>query len=111
MINGIKTYVATPKADYPKDKAIIYLPDVFGLELQNNRVRCLPFSQPNLSLLLISSIHWQLLVDDFARNGFKVFFPDLFERDPVPEDALNTVCRPLSPHITRAHNDSNSGKI
>ncbi|KAH8998162.1 chlorocatechol-degradation protein [Lactarius akahatsu] len=36
QINGIKTYVATPKTDYPKDKAILFLTDVFGLELNNN---------------------------------------------------------------------------
>jgi len=66
-INGIKTYVATPKTEFPKDKAILYFTDVLGLELQNNR----------------------LLVDDFSRNGFKVYAPDLFEGDPVPEDALN----------------------
>ncbi|KAH9174743.1 alpha/beta-hydrolase [Lactarius sanguifluus] len=66
-INGIKTYVATPKTDYPKDKAIIYLADVFGLELNNNL----------------------LLVDDFARNGFKVYAPDLFEGDPVTQDAFD----------------------
>jgi len=95
VINGIKTYVGTPKADYPKDKAIIYLPDIFGLELPNNRVHCPP-SRPNLLFVLISSIHWQLLVDDFARNGFKVYAPDLFEDDPVPPDALSTVCPPLS---------------
>ena len=100
MINGIKTYVATPKVDYPRDKAIIYLPDVFGLELPNSRVRCPPSSQPNLLLLflLTNPIHWQLLVDDFARNGFKVYAPDLYEGEPVPPDALTTVCRPLSPH-------------
>jgi len=67
-INGINTYVATPKVDYPKDKAIIYLTDVFGLDLPNNL----------------------LLVDDFARNGFKVYAPELFEKDPVPADALST---------------------
>jgi len=66
-INGIKTYVATPTTDHPKDKAILYVTDVFGLELQNNR----------------------LLPDDFARNGFKVYVPELFEGDPVPEDAFN----------------------
>lgn len=65
-INGIKTYVATPKAEHPKDKAIIYLADVFGLELPNNL----------------------LLADDFARNGFKVYAPDLFEGDPVGQDAF-----------------------
>jgi len=66
-INGIKTYVATPKTNYPKDKAVLYLPDVFGLELLNNR----------------------LLADDFARNGFKVYAPELFEGDPVSQDAFN----------------------
>ncbi|KAI0263057.1 chlorocatechol-degradation protein [Gloeopeniophorella convolvens] len=65
-INGIKTYVATPTTDYPKDKAILFLTDVFGLELPNN----------------------PLLIDDFARNGFKVYAPDLFEGDPVPANAL-----------------------
>ncbi|KAH9991596.1 dienelactone hydrolase endo-1,3,1,4-beta-D-glucanase [Russula vinacea] len=70
-INGIKTYVATPKVDHPKDKAIIYLTDVFGIEspeFPNNR----------------------LLADDFARNGFKVYAPELFEGDPVPPDAFTT---------------------
>ncbi|KAH9057910.1 alpha/beta-hydrolase [Lactarius deliciosus] len=65
-INGIKTYVATPKIDYPKDKAILFLTDIFGLELNNNL----------------------LLIDDFARNGFKVYAPDLFEGDPVDQNAL-----------------------
>ena len=37
-INGIKTYVATPSKDYPKDKAVIYICDIFGLELPNNVV-------------------------------------------------------------------------
>ena len=48
--------------------------------------------------MLISYIHCQLLVDDFARNGFKVYAPDLFEDDPVPADALNPVCPPPSQH-------------
>ena len=41
-IGGVETYVATPTVDYPKDKAILFLPDVFGPQLINNRVR-LPF--------------------------------------------------------------------
>jgi hypothetical protein len=49
VINGIKTYVATPKVDYPKDKAVIYLTDVFGLELPNNLVRYSPFSPSELT--------------------------------------------------------------
>jgi hypothetical protein len=46
-INGIQTYVATPKTDFPKDKAILYITDVYGLELNNNRVRrARPFPPP-----------------------------------------------------------------
>ncbi|KAI0287121.1 alpha/beta-hydrolase [Russula brevipes] len=67
-INGIKTYVSTPKTDYPKDKAILYLSDIFGLQLPNN----------------------PLLADDYARNGFKVYAPDLFDGDSIPGDALNS---------------------
>lgn len=38
IINSVKTYVATPTGDYPKDKAILFLPDVFGIELINSQV-------------------------------------------------------------------------
>jgi hypothetical protein len=34
--------VATPGADYPKDKAILFLTDVFGVALVNNKVCALP---------------------------------------------------------------------
>jgi len=87
-INGIKTYVATPKTNYPKDKAVLYLPDVFGLELLNNRAR---HHFPPLSLVYPAYKLAQLLADDFARNGFKVYAPELFEGDPVSQDAFNPV--------------------
>jgi len=64
-IGGIESYVGTPIVDYPKDAAVILLTDIFGHTLSNN----------------------QLLVDDFARNGFKTIMPDLFNRDPAPPDA------------------------
>jgi hypothetical protein len=38
-IGGVKSYVATPAGEYPKEKAILFLPDAFGLELINNQVR------------------------------------------------------------------------
>ncbi|KAI0053159.1 alpha/beta-hydrolase [Auriscalpium vulgare] len=73
-INGIKTYVAIPKSDYPKDKAVLYLPDVFGvLELKNH----------------------QLLIDAFAQNGFQVYGPDIFEGDPVPTSFLDGDGKPF----------------
>ncbi|KAI0653150.1 alpha/beta-hydrolase [Cubamyces menziesii] len=67
-IGGVESYVATPSGDYPKDKVVLFLSDVFGIKLQNNL----------------------LLADDYARNGFKVVLPDLFEGDALPEDALNS---------------------
>jgi dienelactone hydrolase len=33
----------------------------------------------------------QLLIDDFARNGYKVVAPDLFEGDPAPVAAVDNV--------------------
>ncbi|KAJ7663907.1 dienelactone hydrolase endo-1,3,1,4-beta-D-glucanase [Mycena polygramma] len=67
-IDGIECYVATPTVDYPKDKVILLLTDVFGLSLNNNK----------------------LLADSFAANGFKTVMPDLFRGDPVPADAVLT---------------------
>ncbi|KAK6992954.1 dienelactone hydrolase endo-1,3,1,4-beta-D-glucanase [Favolaschia claudopus] len=67
-IGGIECYVATPTVDYPKDKVILMLTDVFGLPLVNNK----------------------LLTDDFARNGFKTITPDLFNKDPAPADAMTS---------------------
>ncbi|KAI0049329.1 alpha/beta-hydrolase [Auriscalpium vulgare] len=66
IVNGVKTYVATPEGDYPRDKAVIYLSDVYGA---------------------LNLINHQLLADDFARNGFKVYAPDLFDEDPIAFDA------------------------
>ncbi|CDO69409.1 hypothetical protein BN946_scf184791.g4 [Trametes cinnabarina] len=65
-IGGVDSYVATPSGDYAKDKVVLYLHDGFGLPLVNNKLLC----------------------DDFARNGFRTIMPDLFNGDPVPEDAM-----------------------
>ena len=80
LIGGVNSYVATPTIDYPKDKVVLLLTDVFGPQLVNA----------------------QLLADDFAGNGFKVRFSPfplfpfitialrvdcctrLFERGPYP---------------------------
>ncbi|KAJ7242374.1 Alpha/Beta hydrolase protein [Mycena haematopus] len=60
-IGGIECYVATPTVPHPSERVLIFLTDVFGLALENNR----------------------LLADDFARNGFKTIVPDLFSGDPI----------------------------
>ena len=38
-IGGVDSYVATPTGDYPRNKAILFLSDAFGPQLQNNQVR------------------------------------------------------------------------
>ena len=37
-IRGVECYVATPFGDYPKDKVVLFLTDVFGIPLINNKV-------------------------------------------------------------------------
>ncbi|KAJ7748792.1 Alpha/Beta hydrolase protein [Mycena maculata] len=63
-IGDVECYIATPTIPYPKDKVLIFLTDIFGLALANNR----------------------LLADDFARNGFKTVVIDLFNGDPISTD-------------------------
>ena len=37
-IEGTRVYVAEPTGEYPKDKALLFLTDIFGLDLVNNKV-------------------------------------------------------------------------
>ncbi|KAM6496770.1 dienelactone hydrolase endo-1,3,1,4-beta-D-glucanase [Amanita muscaria] len=66
-IGGVNCYVGTPEGDYAKDKVVLFLPDIFGAQLINS----------------------QLLVDDFANNGFKTIAPDYLNGDPVSPDAFD----------------------
>lgn len=61
-IGGVDCYVATPTGDYRKDCAVLFLADALGPQHVNS----------------------QLLVDDFARNGYQVIAPDYFAGEPVP---------------------------
>jgi len=38
-IGGVDSYIATPTVDYPKDKIILFVTDVFGVQLINAQVR------------------------------------------------------------------------
>ncbi|KAI0027332.1 alpha/beta-hydrolase, partial [Vararia minispora EC-137] len=66
-IAGVKTYIALPEGEYDKTKAVIYLCDAFGIELENNLLLC----------------------DDFARNGYQVYAPDLFEGEAATPEFLD----------------------
>lgn len=62
----VKTYIGTPKNNKKPDTAILYLSDVFGF-FPNN----------------------ELLVDEFANNGYLTIFPDLFNGTQIGPDDLN----------------------
>ncbi|KXN86726.1 Protein AIM2, partial [Leucoagaricus sp. SymC.cos] len=66
-VNDVEVYIATPKVDYPKDKAILYLPDAFGHRLNNTL----------------------LLADDYACNGSYTAVPDYLNGGPVAPDAFS----------------------
>ncbi|KAI6102077.1 dienelactone hydrolase [Pisolithus sp. B1] len=66
FIRGVRCYVGTPSGEYNKEKAVLFLPDVFSIDL----------------------INAQLLVDNFARSGFKTIAIDYFNGDPLQEDAF-----------------------
>jgi len=65
-IANIRSYVAVPEGEYDKSVVLLYLTDAFGIDLSNN----------------------QLLISDFAKNGFRTVAPDLFNGDPAPVDAF-----------------------
>jgi dienelactone hydrolase len=55
-IGGLRTYIALPEGG-DKKKTVIFLPDVLGTDYPNA----------------------QLLADEWAKNGFYVYIPDVFE--------------------------------
>ncbi|KAF8548854.1 alpha/beta-hydrolase [Imleria badia] len=65
-LGGVRCYLATPTVIYSKEKVILFLPDVFGIELVNSKLLC----------------------DDFARNGFQIVAIDLFDGDSVPANTM-----------------------
>jgi len=60
-INGVDTYIAVPECNYPKETALLYLPDAFGMQFVNAK----------------------LLADGFARNGFATYLPDYLNGDQI----------------------------
>ncbi|KAJ5156308.1 hypothetical protein N7492_009111 [Penicillium capsulatum] len=59
-INGVDTYLVSPKDNKNPEKAVIILTDIFGLF-------------PNA----------KLLADEFANNGYLTLIPDLFRGDQI----------------------------
>ncbi|KAL2156638.1 hypothetical protein VTH82DRAFT_1383 [Thermothelomyces myriococcoides] len=61
--NGVTLYISEPDCEKPKI-GLVYLTDVFGIQLVQNK----------------------LLADSFARAGFLVVAPDMFDGEPAPVD-------------------------
>jgi len=68
LTSDIQAYIASPRQRKKPSSAVIYLSDIFGLPLDNNK----------------------LLADAIAAAGFLVVFPNLFAGDAVPVDAMGT---------------------
>ncbi|KAL0568034.1 hypothetical protein V5O48_013955 [Marasmius crinis-equi] len=66
-IGGVDCYVATPENQADTKAVVLFLPDVFGIQLPNN----------------------QLLISDFATNGFKTIGVDYFDGDPIPVEVMS----------------------
>ncbi|KAG6328602.1 hypothetical protein ID866_10486 [Astraeus odoratus] len=68
FIGGVRCYVGTPSTEYANETAVLFLTDVYGIDPPNG----------------------QLLVDEFAQNGFKTIAIDYLNGDPVPYGALDS---------------------
>ncbi|KAK6529066.1 hypothetical protein TWF694_004285 [Orbilia ellipsospora] len=66
-IFGRRTYVA-PSPDGLKTKTIIYITDMFGVDLMNH----------------------QLMADTYAKGGFHVYMPDFLDGDGLPAEFMQT---------------------
>ncbi|KIY65945.1 alpha beta-hydrolase [Cylindrobasidium torrendii FP15055 ss-10] len=71
-INGVDCYIAEPSEEYAKEKVVLFLTDGFGIGFINN----------------------QLLVDDYAKNGYKTIAMDLFNGDVFTEENIKTIDLP-----------------
>jgi len=105
MIGGVECYVATPTLDYPRDKAVLVLPDLFGAQLINTQV-CLPRLMSAInSIDIFYSVAYcgRFCCERFLRehHGFRnltqlihvceqTVIPDYLNGDPVGADEILT---------------------
>jgi len=79
-IGGVDCYIATPTDDYPKDRVVLFLADALGIHVNS-----------------------QLLIDDFANNGFKAIAPDYLYGDPIPESMITKFDRNIMQNWVANH--------
>ncbi|KJR84266.1 dienelactone hydrolase family protein [Sporothrix schenckii 1099-18] len=71
--NGFDMYISKPEGN--ATKAVLYLTDVFGIQLAENKLHVPPPAPCTTNL-----------ADSFARAGFLTVAPDLFNGTPAPGD-------------------------
>ncbi|KPM41449.1 hypothetical protein AK830_g5149 [Neonectria ditissima] len=74
--DGVTLYISKPKQRIKRDTAVLYLTDVFGIPLLQNK----------------------LLADSFSRAGFVTITPDILNGDPAPHDIDFDAAEYLSRH-------------
>jgi dienelactone hydrolase len=101
MTRSVSSYIARPSTE-KTDTAILYLTDIFGLPLVNNklyacnRIRCYKRLTNTTSL-----------GDSLAKAGYLVVMPDLFSGDVIPRDAMGATAPNFNMTAWRAkHNVS-----
>lgn len=86
-INGIRNYVAIPKTDYAKNKAVLILP---GAPISVVPTATSLNQTVAADVFGISLVNSQLIADAFAENGLQCYLIDYLQGDDVPPDALKT---------------------
>jgi hypothetical protein len=75
-VHNLRTYVSNPKeASSGKQDTVIFLSDIFGVDLVNTI----------------------LVADEYAGQGYRVLLPDFFDNDPVPHEHLKVGPSSISP--------------
>lgn len=77
QVGGLNTYVSEPESK-SKEQTVIFLSDIFGYELPNTRI----------------------LADQWAKEGFYVYVPDILSGDPLSIDLLQNIEPPLKDQET-----------
>ncbi|KIH86474.1 hypothetical protein SPBR_08621 [Sporothrix brasiliensis 5110] len=85
--NGFDMYISKPQGN--ATKAVLYLTDVFGIQLAENKLQSPPPPPSSVRDQVHSPAHSltaDSLADSFARAGFLTVAPDLFNGKPAPGD-------------------------
>jgi hypothetical protein len=88
-INGVDCYIATPTVEYPKEKVLLYLTDIFGFAFNNCRLLADAFAKVRPSAHecgILQSWRTYSCFAKFTKNGFYTVVVDYLDGDPINTD-------------------------